>query len=138
MITKKNNKKEWFLVDAKDKVLGRLATEIAFILQGKHKPEYLPHEDLGDYVIVINAADIKLTGNKLAEKKYYRHSGYLGGLKETPAHVVKDKNPEKLIIAAVNGMLPKTKLRTSFLNKLKVYKDENHNHEAQSPKTLEI
>ena len=138
MNTKKDVKQEWFLVDAKGKTLGRISSKIAHILQGKHKVEYIPHQDIGDFVVVINAKDIVLTGNKLADKKYYRHSGYMGGLKETPAHRVYAENPSKMILAAVKGMLPKNKLRTSFLKKLKVYNDDKHTHEAQSPKVLEL
>lgn len=138
MLTKKDIRREWFLVDAKGKTVGRLASKIAKILQGKHKPEYLPHEDLGDFIVVINAKGLVMTGNKFAEKKYYKHTGYPGGLKETPAYVLLQKNPSKILIEAVSGMLPKTSLRVSFLKKLKVYNDEEHGHLGQSPKPLAL
>ena len=130
--------KNWHLIDASDKVLGRLATEIATILRGKKKPIFTPHMDAGDYVVVVNAERVVLTGNKLEKKKYYRHSGYVGGLKETTAKEMLEKKPENLIKLAVKGMLPKTSLGRRQLTKLKVYTGPDHPHEAQQPVKLEI
>jgi large subunit ribosomal protein L13 len=130
--------KNWHLIDASDKVLGRLATEIATILRGKKKPIFTPHMDAGDYVVVVNAEKVVLTGNKLEKKKYYRHSGYVGGLKETTAKEMLEKKPENLIKLAVKGMLPKTSLGRRQLTKLKVYTGPDHPHEAQQPVKLEI
>ena len=130
--------KNWHLIDASDKVLGRLATEIATILRGKKKPIFTPHMDAGDYVVVVNAERVVLTGNKLEKKKYYRHSGYVGGLKETTAKEMLEKKPENLIKLAVKGMLPKTSLGRRQLTKLKVYAGPDHPHEAQQPVKLEI
>jgi large subunit ribosomal protein L13 len=130
--------KNWHLIDASDKVLGRLATEIATILRGKKKPIFTPHMDAGDYVVVVNAEKVVLTGNKLEKKKYYRHSGYVGGLKETTAKQMLEKKPENLIKLAVKGMLPKTSLGRRQLTKLKVYTGPDHPHEAQQPVKLEI
>jgi len=130
--------RKWYVVDAEGKSLGRLASQIAKILQGKHKPTYTPHVDTGDYVIVINAEKIVLTGKKLTQKKYYRHSGYPGGLKEQTAKEILEKYPERLIEKAVKGMLPKTKLGRHMFKKLKVYSGSNHPHEAQKPEKLEL
>lgn len=130
--------KKWYLVDAKDKVLGRLATEIAGKLRGKGKPVFTPHMDTGDHVIVINAEKIKLTGNKLKQKLYYRYSGYIGGLKSITAEKLLEKKPENLLIFAVKGMLPKNKLRQVMLKKLKVYTGSEHPHKAQMPEELNI
>lgn len=130
--------KNWHLIDASDKVLGRLATEIATILRGKKKPIFTPHMDAGDYVVVVNAERVVLTGNKLEKKKYYRHSGYVGGLKETTAKEMLEKKPENLIKLAVKGMLPKTSLGRRQLTKLKVYTGPDHPHQAQKPVKLEI
>jgi large subunit ribosomal protein L13 len=130
--------KNWHLIDASDKVLGRLATEIATILRGKKKPIFTPHMDAGDYVVVVNAERVLLTGNKLEKKTYYRHSGYVGGLKETTAKEMLEKKPENLIKLAVKGMLPKTSLGRRQLTKLKVYTGPDHPHEAQQPVKLEI
>jgi large subunit ribosomal protein L13 len=130
--------KNWHLIDASDKVLGRLATEIATILRGKKKPIFTPHMDAGDYVVVVNAERVVLTGNKLEKKKYYRHSGYVGGLKETTAKEMLEKKPENLIKFAVKGMLPKTSLGRRQLTKLKVYTGPDHPHQAQQPVKLEI
>jgi large subunit ribosomal protein L13 len=130
--------KNWHLIDASDKVLGRLATEIATILRGKKKPIFTPHMDAGDYVVVVNAEKVVLTGNKLEKKKYYRHSGYVGGLKETTAKEMLEKKPENLIKLAVKGMLPKTSLGRRQLTKLKVYTGPDHPHQAQKPVKLEI
>jgi large subunit ribosomal protein L13 len=129
--------KNWHLIDASDKVLGRLATEIATILRGKNKPIFTPHMDAGDYVVVVNAERVVLTGNKLEKKAYYRHSGYVGGLKKTTAKEMLEKKPENLIKLAVKGMLPKTSLGRRQLTKLKVYTGPDHPHQAQQPVKLE-
>lgn len=128
----------WFVVDLEGKVLGRSATKIAHVLRGKHKPIYTPHVDTGDFVIVLNADKVKLTGNKLAAKKYYRHSGYVGGIKEITAGKLLEIKPEELIKKAVRGMLPKNKLGRQMFRKLKVYTGSNHPHEAQQPKSLDV
>lgn len=130
--------RDWFLVDADNKVLGRMATEIANILRGKKKPIYTPSVDTGDFVVVVNAEKIQLTGNKLADKMYYSHSGFPGGIKSIAAGKLIEKKPEDLIRKAVKGMLPKNKLARHMLKKLKVYAGPAHPHEAQQPKTLEI
>lgn len=130
--------KNWHLIDASDKVLGRLATEIANILRGKKKPIFTPHMDAGDYVVVVNAERVVLTGNKLEKKTYYRHSGYVGGLKQTTAKEMLEKKPENLIKFAVKGMLPKTSLGRRQLTKLKVYTGPDHPHQAQKLVKLEI
>ncbi|NQU03615.1 MAG: 50S ribosomal protein L13 [Syntrophaceae bacterium] len=128
---------EWFVVDAKGKVLGRLASEIARRLRGKHKPIYTPHVDTGDFIVVVNAEKIKLTGKKLTDKVYYRHSGYPGGIKATTAEKMLEKKPEDLLRIAVKGMLPKNSLGRQMLTKLKIYKGSEHQHEAQMPRLLE-
>ncbi len=134
----KDVKKNWYLIDAKDKVLGRLASKIAHILIGKHKPTYVQYLDVGDFVVVVNAEKVQLTGNKMEKKIYYRHSSYPGGLKkQTPRDVLK-KYPERLIIKAVRGMLPKNKMQSPRLRKLKVYTGENHPHMAQKPEKIDI
>ncbi len=130
--------KKWRLVDARDKVLGRLASEIATILRGKNKPIFTPHMDAGDYVVLINADKIVLTGDKLEKKIYYRHSGYVGGLKKTTAKEMLQKRPENLIRLAVKGMLPKNSLGRRQLTKLKIYAGPDHPHQAQRPEKLEI
>ncbi|QGY38908.1 50S ribosomal protein L13 [Pseudodesulfovibrio cashew] len=130
--------REWFIVDATDKILGRLATEITNRLRGKHKPEFAPHMDMGDFVIVINAEKIAVTGQKMDRKMYYRHSGHPGGLKEKTLREMLDIKPENVITAAVKGMLPKNKLAAKQLKKLKVYAGSEHPHAAQAPKTLEF
>jgi large subunit ribosomal protein L13 len=130
--------KKWYLVDANEKVLGRLATEIAVILRGKNKPIFTPHMDAGDYVVVVNAEKVHLTGNKLEKKIYYRHSGYPGGLKMKTAKEMLDEKPERLLMLAVRGMLPKNSLGRRQLTKLKIFTGPNHNHEAQKPEKLEI
>jgi len=131
-------KREWFLVDAEGKTLGRLATKIAEILRGKHKPIYTPHLDCGDYVIVVNADKIRVTGRKLDQKIYYRHSGYPGGLKSITLRDQLQKHPERVLEAAVRGMLPKNRLGRKMFKKLKVYAGDSHPHQAQQPKTLEL
>ncbi len=130
--------REWWVVDAKGQTLGRLASQIAIILKGKHKPSYATNVDVGDFVIVINADRIHVTGNKLEDKKYYRHSGYPGGLTETTLKVLLKKDPAQVIELAVRGMLPKNALGRQMLRKLKVYAGETHPHDAQQPKTLEL
>lgn len=131
-------KKDWYLVDAKGKILGRLASEIAKRLRGKHKPIYTPHVDTGDFVVVINADKIRLTGKKLTEKIYYRHSGYPGGIKSIAAGKMLKEKPERLINLAVRGMLPKNSLGRRMLKKLKVYRGEEHPHTSQNPHILEL
>ena len=125
--------RKWYLIDADGKTLGRLASEIAILLRGKHKPIFTPHVDVGDHVIVINAEKIHLTGNKLSQKKYYRHSGYPGGIKAIDYQTFIDKAPDKVILKAVKGMLPHNKLGSQMLTKLRVYKGSKHPHEAQTP-----
>ena len=124
-------KREWIVVDAKDKTFGRLVTQIATLLRGKHKPYYTPHVDCGDYVVVINASKVKVTGSKLQNKEYHRHSGYFGGVKSEKLEELLQKNPEKLFKLATRGMLPKTKLGRKMLKKLKVYAGSEHPHTAQ-------
>ena len=126
----------WILVDAKDKTLGRLASALASRLRGKHKPEYTPNADLGDYIVVINANKINVTGDKLNQKKYFKHSGYPGGIKSKSLDKVIENTPEDAIRMAVKGMLPKNKLGKKMLTKLKVYKDNDHPHQAQNPNKL--
>ena len=130
--------RDWFVVDADGKALGRLASNIATRLRGKHKPEYTPHVDTGDFVVVINAEKVKLTGRKMDKKIYYRHSGYMGGLKETNARELMEKRPEDIIRMAVKGMLPKNRLGRQIFKKLKVYAGDAHPHEAQNPTVLEL
>ncbi len=130
--------RDWFVVDLEDVVLGRAATEIARVLRGKHKAIYTPSVDAGDFVIVVNADKIKLTGNKLADKKYYRHTGYPGGIREITAGKLLEKKPEMLVQAAVKGMLPKNKLGRKMFRKLKVYAGGEHPHAAQQPKELKF
>lgn len=133
-----DNEGRWCVVDASGAVLGRLATTIASRLQGKHNPLYTPHVDTGDWIVVINADKVMLTGKKWDQKNYYRHSGYIGGLTETTARELRDKRPEDLVRFAVRGMLPKNKLGRKQLKKLKVYAGDQHPHEAQNPEALEI
>lgn len=131
-------KKDWYLIDAKGKILGRLASEVARRLRGKHKPIYTPHVDTGDFVVVINADKIRLTGKKLTDKIYYRHSGYPGGIKSIAAGKMLKEKPERLIHLAVRGMLPKNSLGRRMLKKLKVYRGEEHPHSSQNPHILEL
>jgi len=133
-----NIKRDWYVVDAQDVVLGRLSTRVAGILRGKNKPLYTPSVDTGDFVIVVNAEKISLTGRKLADKIYYSHSGYVGGLKEISAGKLLEKKPDALIRKAVKGMLPKNKLARAMLSKLKIYAGSSHPHEAQQPKILAL
>lgn len=131
--------RKWYIVDATDKTLGRLATQVASILRGKHKPIYTPHVDTGDHVIIINAEKVRLTGRKLQEKKYYRHSGYVGGLKvRTAGEILSGNRPEEVLRLAVKGMLPHNRLGRQMFKKLKVYAGNEHPHQAQQPETLDI
>jgi large subunit ribosomal protein L13 len=130
--------REWFVVDLEDVVLGRAATEIARVLRGKHKPIYTPSVDTGDFVVVLNADKVKLTGNKLADKKYYHHTGYPGGIREINAEKLLAKKPEMVLRSAVKGMLPKNSLGRKMFKKLKVYAGGEHPHAAQQPKELKI
>jgi large subunit ribosomal protein L13 len=136
--TPQDIQREWFVVDAKDQTLGRLASQIAHILRGKHKPMFSPHMDVGDFVIVINCEKIRVTGNKLDEKMYYHHSGYPGGIKSISLREQLQQHPERVIEAAVRGMLPKNRLGHQMIKKMKVYAGDKHPHEAQQPKALEL
>ncbi|MCX8601972.1 MULTISPECIES: 50S ribosomal protein L13 [unclassified Gilliamella] len=131
-------KRDWYVVDAEGKTLGRLATEIASRLRGKHKAEYTPHVDTGDYIIVINAEKVAVTGKKRTDKIYYRHTGYIGGLKEATFKEMIERHPEQVIEIAVKGMLPKGPLGRAMYRKLKVYAGSEHNHAAQQPQVLDI
>lgn len=135
---KETVKRNWYVVDASDKVLGRMATEIANRLRGKHKAEYTPHVDTGDYIVVVNAEKVKVTGNKARDKMYYHYTGYPGGIKSITFEKLQDKAPEKVIEVAVKGMMPKNKLSRAMLSKLKVYAGNDHPHAAQQPQALEI
>ena len=130
--------RKWFVVDAEGKVLGRIASEIAMRLRGKHKPTYSTFIDNGDFVVVINAEKVRLTGNKMKDKMYYHHSGYMGGIKEITAEKLLEKKPTDLILKAVKGMLPKNSLGRSQLKKLKIYAGADHPHQAQQPEKLEL
>lgn len=131
-------KRDWYVVDAAGKTLGRLASEIALRLRGKHKPEYTPHVDTGDYIVVINAEQIAATGRKMKDKVYYKHTGFIGNMKSITLEKLLDKAPERAIETAVKGMLPRNPLGRAMFKKLKVYKGSEHKHEAQQPKPLEI
>ena len=122
---------DWYLVDAKDKTLGRLSTEIARRLRGKHKPIYTPHVDTGDYIVVINASGIKVTGNKMKDKMYHKHTGYIGNLKSMNLETMMNKSPERVLTKSVRGMLPKTKLGNAMIKKLKVFAGPEHTHGSQ-------
>ena len=130
--------REWLLVDAEGKTLGRLSTEIATILRGKHKPIFTPHVDCGDFVIVVNADKIRVTGNRLDQKMYYRHSGYMGGLKQMTLRQMLQSHPERVLQFAVRGMLPKNRLGRQMFKKLKVYASPTHPHAAQQPRVLDL
>ena len=132
-LKKEDVSRDWFVLDASDRILGRLATKIADRIRGKDKPSFTPHTDGGDYVIVVNADKIKVTGSKFTDKKYYTHSLYPGGLKTRTFKDLNEKNPEKIIENAVKGMLPKNKLRKEIIKKLKVFKGPDHDHESQKP-----
>ncbi|HHJ20246.1 MAG TPA: 50S ribosomal protein L13 [Gammaproteobacteria bacterium] len=131
-------KRDWFVVDADGKTLGRLASEIALRLRGKHKPVYTPHVDTGDYIVVVNAEKIHVTGNKMKDKMYHHHTGYIGNLKSINLEKLLDKAPERVLEKAVKGMLPKNPLGRAMFKKLKVYAGPEHEHSAQQPKPLEI
>ena len=130
--------REWYVVDATDKIVGHLAAEIAARLRGKHKPEYTPHVDTGDYIVVINASKMKMSGNKATDKRYFRHTGYPGGIIETTFGKMQERFPGRALEIAVKGMLPKGPLGYAMIKKLKIYGGEEHPHTAQQPKTLDI
>ncbi len=130
--------RDWYVVDASGKTLGRLASEIARRLKGKHKPEYTPHVDTGDYIVVVNAEKVRVTGNKLKDKMYYRHTGYVGNLKAISLEKLLQKAPERVIETAVRGMLPRNPLGRAMAKKLKVYAGPDHRHAAQQPQPLDI
>ncbi|MGD9809590.1 MAG: 50S ribosomal protein L13 [Deferribacterales bacterium] len=130
--------KKWFVLDAENKILGRLATEVATILMGKHKPTYTPSIDTGDFIVIVNAEKFAVTGKKMEDKKYYRHSGYLGGIKERSLKEQLEKAPEEVIRMAVRRMLPKTKMGRAMIKKLKIYTGAEHPHAAQNPEVLDI
>lgn len=130
--------RNWYLVDAENKTLGRLASEIARRLRGKHKTIYTPHVDTGDYIVVVNAEKIRVTGNKMKDKMYYRHTGYVGNMKSTNLEKLLDKAPERVLEAAVKGMMPKNTLGRAMFKKLKIYAGSEHQHAAQQPQTLDI
>ena len=139
MLTREEADRKWYVVDAKDKVLGRLATKVADVLRGKHKPTFTPNADIGDFVIVVNAGKVKLTGKKMTDKVYYHHTGFMGGLKSTtPEKVLGGKHPERVVEWAVRGMLPKTRLGDRLFTKLKVYAGPDHPHRAQQPQVLAV
>jgi len=131
-------KRDWFVVDADNKVLGRLASEIAHRLRGKHKPEFTPHVDTGDYIVVVNAGKLRVTGNKETDKVYYRHSGYPGGIYETTFGKMQERFPGRALEKAVKGMLPKGPLGYAMIKKMKIYAGADHPHEAQQPQPLEV
>ena len=137
-MTQEEIQREWFLVDAEGQTLGRLASRVAAILRGKHKPTFTPWLDCGDYVIVVNAGKIKVTGNRMDSKVYYRHSGYVGGLKSVTLRRQLEKHPERVLAAAVRGMLPNNRLGRKMVKKLKLYAGSDHPHAAQQPKKLEL
>jgi large subunit ribosomal protein L13 len=136
--TPANRQRDWYVVDAQGKTLGRLATQIADALRGKRKPDYTPHCDTGDFVVVVNAEKVRVTGNKLADKVYYRHSGYPGGLRSRTLAEMLERQPEEVIRKAVKGMLPRNRLGRQQLLKLKIYAGPEHPHEAQKPKQMEV
>ena len=138
MEKKENVDRKWYVIDAEGVTLGRLATKVATVLKGKHKPIYTPHVDCGDFVIVVNAEKVKLTGNKLNDKMYYNHSGYVGGLRERNAKTMREKYPIEMIERAVNGMLPHNRLGRAMGKKLFVYEGSEHPHTAQKPVTIEV
>lgn len=131
-------KRDWYLIDADGKTLGRLSTEVARRLRGKHKAEYTPHVDTGDYIIIINAEKVRVTGNKELDKIYYKHTGYIGNMKSVALGKLRQTHPERIIGTAVQGMLPKNPLGRAMFRKLKIYAGATHNHQAQQPKLLEI
>ena len=136
--TPDNIDRKWWVVDATDLVVGRLATEVATLLRGKHKTTFTPNAECGDFVVITNADKVRFTGNKLAQKKYYRYSGFMGGLKTTSAQEMFEKKPEQVVMEAVKGMLPKTSLGRKQLTKLRVFVGDTHTHDAQKPEKFEI
>jgi large subunit ribosomal protein L13 len=136
--TSENRQRDWYVVDAEGKTLGRLATQIADTLRGKRKPEYTPHCDTGDFVVVVNAEKIRVTGNKRSDKVYYRHTGYPGGIRSRTLAEMLERRPEEVIRRAVRGMLPKNRLARRQITKLKVYAGPEHPHQAQQPKPMEV
>ncbi|MFB9972408.1 50S ribosomal protein L13 [Allobacillus sp. SKP2-8] len=138
MANENNVERKWYVVDAEGQTLGRLSTEVAGLLRGKHKPTYTPHVDTGDHVIIVNADKIHLTGNKLDDKIYYRHSNHPGGLKSRTANEMRTKYPEQMLEIAVKGMLPKNKLGRKMIKKLHVYRGAEHKHQAQQPEVYEL
>lgn len=138
ILKKEDVKRNWHIVDATDKILGRLASKIAVVLIGKHKPQYTPHVDCGDYVVILNADKFRVTGGKMKGKIYHTHSFYPGGLKSINLETMMKKHPERVISHAVSGMLPKNRLRARRLKRLKIYMDSNHPHAAQSPKEIKL
>ena len=130
--------RDWYVIDATDKVLGRVASEVAHRLRGKHKPEFTPHVDTGDFIVIVNAAKLRVTGAKSSDKKYYRHSGYPGGISETNFEKMQSRFPGRALEKAVKGMLPKGPLGYAMIKKMKVYAEATHPHAAQQPKPLEI
>lgn len=138
MASPKNIERKWYVIDATDKTLGRLATEVATLLRGKHKPTYTPHVDTGDHVIVINAEKVRLTGRKLTQKQYTYHTGYPGGLKQVDYQTLLKTKPERAIEAAVKGMIPHNRLGNQMFKKLKVYRGSEHPHQAQTPEVWEL
>lgn len=136
---KKNDvEKKWYVVDAEDQVVGRLATRVAMILRGKHKPIYTPHVDTGDFVVIVNADKVRFTGNKLTDKKYYHHTGFPGGIKMKTAGQILEKYPERILMSAIRGMIPKNTLGRNQLSKLKVYSGKEHPHIAQNPEPISL
>ena len=133
-----NVTRHWYIIDAKDQTVGRLATRLAVVLRGKHKPTFSPHVDGGDYVVVINAEHLKLTGNKMDTKQYHQYSGYPGGLRSQTARELLSTYPERVLTSAVKGMLPKNKLGRKMLSKLKIYAGDSHPHQAQNPEAIEL
>jgi len=131
-------RRDWFVVDATGKTLGRLSTEIASRLRGKHKPEYTPHVDTGDYIVVVNAEKIRVTGNKVKDKMYHHHTGYIGNLKSKSLETMLEEHPERVLQTAVKGMLPKNPLGRQMLKKLRIFAGAEHTHQAQQPQALEI
>jgi large subunit ribosomal protein L13 len=138
VLKKEEVERKWYIVDATDKILGRLASKIALVLTGKHRPQYTPHVDSGDYVVIINADKFRVTGKKMTDKIYYSHSFFPGGLKKITLELMLKKHPERVIFHAVSGMLPKNRLRAKRLKRLKIYIDAKHPHSAQSPQKIEL
>ncbi len=131
-------KRDWYIIDATGKTLGRMASEIALRLRGKHKPEYTPHVDTGDYIVVVNADKVHVTGKKFTDKVYYKHTGFPGGIRSMTFEKMQERNPEKIISIAVKGMLPKNPLGRAMFRKLKIYAGPEHRHHAQQPQTLDV